>query len=96
MGLTASQRHRLVYELGFSARGVRDMEVICRNCTPRSADHVIDLIARRPAASASQVRRLTANDVTLPYTDAEIRACIGEGISDTVRAALNRITGRVQ
>ena len=102
MNFTPQQRQRLVYELGLSAKGLRETQVICRHCrTPREVDAVIDGMARtlqhRPSA---HVRQLTEAEATarepLPFSDAEIRSAVKEGIGASVRKGLHRITGRVE
>lgn len=95
--MNAQQRQRLV-NAGFSRKGISDMQFILDSVPTSRHDHVIDTVLRRPGPS--QVRRLTAAEVKqrqpLPFTDAELRSAVTEGIKASVRSALNRITGRVQ
>ena len=94
--MNAQQRQRLV-NAGFTRKGLADMDVILDGLPTSQHEHAIDAVLRRPGPS--QVRQLTEAEVAerqpLPFSDAEIRSAVTEGVGASVRKALNAITGKV-
>jgi hypothetical protein len=99
--MTPTQRQTLV-NAGFSRKGLADVGFILDRTPTAKHDTVITLLTTHRAPFKSTARVITPAEIRqrqadqVPGTDAEIATLVAEGIRDTVRAALNRITGRVQ
>jgi hypothetical protein len=94
--MNAHQRQRLV-NAGFSRKGLADTQFILDRLPTAKHD---GFIASITTPRKSTVRRLTDDEVvqrrSLPFSDAELRATVAQGIKEVVTSEINRITGKVQ